>query len=125
MNARLDPRLTTAGLTITVPTLIELWAAHTPADNPAPATCPACGHTYAPDAPLCPTAATVRPLLRRRRNEVAPAAFGRLTVNQHEDLFGKRLSTQVPASRDHQPDKPGYISAPLFPIASAPTGGAR
>jgi hypothetical protein len=89
----LDPRLTAAGLGITVVQLVELWAAHCPASTPIPPACPDCGHVYTAQQPLCATAAVVRPLLIKRRNEATKAAFTVLTFNQDQDLFGKKLST--------------------------------
>lgn len=96
MSARLDRRLLTAGLGVTVAQLVTLWADHTPAHLPVPVTCPGCGHPYSDKSPLCPTAAVVRPLLRRRRHEV-PGAIDALTPNQLADLTGNRLSTALPA----------------------------
>ncbi|TDC37097.1 hypothetical protein [Micromonospora sp. KC213] len=97
MNARLDRRLVTAGLGVTVAQLVTLWADHTPARLPVPLTCPGCGHPYSEKAPLCPTAAVVRPLLRRRRHETHPDVLAPLTPNQLLDLTGNRLSTALPA----------------------------
>jgi len=91
--AILDPRLTTAGLFITVAELVAVWADHCPANIPVPARCTGCGHLYTAADPSCPTTSVVRPLLRRRRHEVNLRVFKSLTDNQHEDLFGKRLST--------------------------------
>ncbi|MFF0183069.1 hypothetical protein ACFYPF_28680 [Micromonospora sp. NPDC005223] len=96
MSARLDRRLVTAGLGVTVAQLVSLWADHTPARLPVPLSCRTCGHPYSETAPLCPTAAVVRPLLRSRRHE-APGAIDALTPNQLLDLTGKRLSTALPA----------------------------
>jgi hypothetical protein len=91
----LDPRLRDAGLAVTVAQLVDLWADHTPAHHPIPAKCPGCGHPYSLAAPLCPTAAVVRRLLRSRRHEVSSTTFAKLTYNQTSDLFGKRLSTAI------------------------------
>ncbi|MFI6232001.1 hypothetical protein ACIBD9_00400 [Micromonospora sp. NPDC050784] len=85
----------TAGMGVTVAQLVTIWAAHTPATLPVPLTCPTCGHPYSEKAPLCPSAAVVRPLLRRRRHEI-PGAIDALTPNQLMDLTGKRLSTALP-----------------------------
>jgi hypothetical protein len=108
---KLDPRLMTARLGLTVPMLVRLWADHTPPIRPSRATCRTCGHSYTDTAPLCPTAATVRPLLLRRRHEVGPAALDLLTANQLDDLLGvvirdrrhwstQRLSTYFPPRED-------------------------
>ncbi|MEV6817053.1 hypothetical protein [Micromonospora sp. NPDC051296] len=96
MSARLDRRLLTAGMGVTVAQLVTIWADHTPARLPVPVACPRCGHAYSDKAPLCPTAAVVRPLLRRRRHEI-PGVLDPLTANQLADLTGKRLSTALPA----------------------------
>jgi hypothetical protein len=115
--ATIDPRLTTAGLTITVPQLVIVWADHCPANTPVPARCPGCGHLYTAANPLCPSAAVVRPLLRRRRYQVNPIVFEPLTYNQHEDLFGNRLSTAaVPGSLPviDAPARPTHEVVDLF-----------
>jgi hypothetical protein len=113
--ARLDARLLTAGLSLTVADLVRLWADHTPPVRPARAYCRCCGHLYTEPAPLCPTAAAVRPLLIRRRHESGPTALDLLTANQIDDLLGvvvsghgsskrawsrKKLSTYFPARED-------------------------
>ncbi|MEV6845461.1 hypothetical protein [Actinoplanes sp. NPDC051411] len=110
---RLDRRLLSAGLGLTVATLVRLWADHTPPVRPTRATCRTCGHAYTDTAPLCPTAATVRPLLVRRRYEGGPTALDLLTSNQIDDLLGvvnprsdtrqwstKKLSTYFPPRED-------------------------
>jgi hypothetical protein len=94
--SRLDRRLL-VGLGITVPQLVTIWADHTPAQLPVPLRCPTCGHPYSQTAPLCPSAAVVRPLLRRRRHETGPEVLAPLTANQLQDLTGTRLSTALPA----------------------------
>jgi hypothetical protein len=112
-TARLDDRLRTAGLGLSVRLLVRLWADHTPPVRPSRATCRTCGHTYTDTAPLCPTAAAVRPLLIRRRHEGGPTALDLLTSNQIDDLLGlvnprsdkrqwsaKRLSTYFPPRED-------------------------
>jgi hypothetical protein len=99
-NARLDQRLMSAGLLLTVANLVRLWADHTPPSRPVPGHCRTCGHIYSQAAPLCPTAAVVRPLLRRRRHETGPAALNPLTSNQLEDLVGTRLSTALVLRED-------------------------
>ncbi|MFI6257968.1 hypothetical protein ACIBCL_17965 [Micromonospora zamorensis] len=97
MTARLDRRLVTAGMGVTVAQLVTIWADHTPPRLPVPLTCPSCGHPYSETAPLCPTAAVVRPLLRRRRHETGSRALAPLSPNQLLDLTGNRLSTALPA----------------------------
>src|SRR4051812_19734747 len=113
----LDPRLTTAGLAITVPELVAVWADHCPANTPVPATCPGCGHLYTAAHPLCPSAAVVRPLLRRRRHQTNPIVFEPLTYNQHEDLFSKPLPpAAVPGSLPviDTPARPAHAVVDLF-----------
>ncbi|MFY1675063.1 hypothetical protein ACN27G_34855 [Plantactinospora sp. WMMB334] len=95
--SRLDRRLLTAGINLTVTQLVTIWADHTPAELPVPLACPTCGHAYSHTAPLCPSAAVVRPLLRRRRHETGPRVLAPLTANQLADLTGKRLSTALPS----------------------------
>ena len=80
-----DARLLNAGLDVTVPLLVTLFADHYPG-KPAAATCPGCGHVYSEDEDDCPTNTVVRPLLYRRRNE-NKSALSRLTPLQHEDLM--------------------------------------
>jgi hypothetical protein len=86
----LDSRLREAGMAVTVATLVQVFADHHPGD-PAASRCPGCGYHY-PDNGVarrndCPTNATVRPLLRSRRNE-DEAAVARLTPVQFADLIG-------------------------------------
>ena len=99
-QARLDERLRSGGLTLTVANLVRLWADHTPPIRPVPGHCRTCGHIYSQSAPLCPTAAVVRPLLRRRRHEAGPEALQTLTGHQTDDLLGTRLSTALPVWED-------------------------
>ena len=99
-DARLDPRLQTAGLTLTVADLVRLWADHTPPVRPVPGHCRACGHIYTHQGPLCPTAAVVRRLLRRRRHEAGPDALALLTSHQVDDLLRAKPSTAPPPWED-------------------------
>lgn len=94
--AKLDTQLLTAGLTLTVADLVRLWTAHMPVTRPVPTYCSVCGHRWTEDRPLCPTAAVVRPLLRRRRHEAGTRALSLLTELQVDDLLGSRLSTALP-----------------------------
>jgi hypothetical protein len=96
-NARLDERLLTGGLVLTVAALVRLWADHTPPIRPVPGHCRTCGHIYTQQAPLCPSAAVVRSLLRRHRHEAGPRALDPLTPNQLDDLLGRKPSTAPPA----------------------------
>lgn len=126
MAAPIDRRVLTAGLTITIPTLLALWADHYPAYLPYPETCPGCGHSYVTDGPLCPTAAIVRPLLRRRRHQVPPDVLLRaLTFGQYQDLTKDRPYTEVlfPAAHDHAARPADLEPAQLDLFATPPTGG--
>lgn len=83
----LDRRIVTAGMAVTVATLVEVFADHYPG-VPAASICPGCGFRY-PDGVLdCPTVAVVRPVLYRRRNEDT-RALGRLSPDQLADLHGR------------------------------------
>ena len=93
---RLDRRLLAGGMNLTVKDLVTIWADHTPKSLPVPPACPTCGHRYSRTAPLCPSAAVTRPLLRRRRHGTNSAVIDALTDNQLQDLTGKRLSTSLP-----------------------------
>ena len=95
-SPRLDQRLLTGGMNLTVTDLVAIWADHTPKSLPVPRACTTCGHRYSRTAPLCPSAAVTRPLLRRRRYGINPAVLDALTDNQLQDLTGKHLSTSMP-----------------------------
>lgn len=95
-RARPDTRLLHRATPLTVALLVRLWADHTPATRPVPGHCRTCGHIYRENAPLCPTAAVVRPLLRRRRHEAGPRCLEPLTTHQVDDLLRSRLSTALP-----------------------------
>jgi hypothetical protein len=99
-DAGLDERLKNAGLSLTVANLVRLWADHTPPTRPVPGHCRTCGHIYSEAHPLCPTAAVVRPLLRRRRHEAGPRALEALTTNQTDDLLRAKPSTALPIWED-------------------------
>jgi hypothetical protein len=81
----LDRRLLDAGLTVSVATLVEVFADHHPA-TPAASVCPGCGYRYPDGVADCPTLATVRPLLYRRRGEDRDA-LSRLSSAQYADLI--------------------------------------
>jgi hypothetical protein len=86
-RAALDRRLLDAGMGITVATLVQVFADHFPG-IPAASVCPGCGYRF-PDGVLdCPTNATVRPLLVRRRGEDREA-IARLTPDQRVDLLSR------------------------------------
>jgi hypothetical protein len=85
----LDPRITRDGLAVTVATLAQVYADHHPG-TPTSSRCPGCGFTYPTDGPTaCPTLATVRPLLYRRRAE-DKQAVACLTPTQFADLHPTR-----------------------------------
>src|SRR3954454_24186628 len=100
----LDRRLLEAGLHVTVATLVQVFADHHPS-SPAASVCPGCGYRY-PDGVLnCPTNATVRPLLLRRRGQ-DPAAVARLTLQQFEDLLNANAHKVTRAARRARPEPP-------------------
>lgn len=82
----LDRRLLEAGQCVTVATLVQVFADHHPGD-PAASVCPGCGYRYPEGQCDCPSNATVRPLLRRRRHE-DDAVVARLSPVQFADLIG-------------------------------------
>jgi hypothetical protein len=121
----LDRRLIEAGLTVTVATLVEVFADHHPG-TPAPSVCPGCGYRYPDQVVECPTLATVRPILYRRRAE-DKQAVARLSPEQYEYLHGrvtarKTGGTGRRAPRPTLPPEQGPAS--LFPITVNPGGGA-
>src|SRR3954471_22548241 len=83
-RAALDRRLLEAGIGVTVATLVQVFADHHPG-SPASSVCPGCGYRYPDNVLDCPTNATVRPLLLRRRGEDREAV-ARLDPVQFEDL---------------------------------------
>ncbi len=87
---RLDRRLIAAGLSITVTTLVEVFRDHHPG-TPAASVCPGCGFRYPDGMTDCPTNATVRPLLARRRSE-HPKALDLLNANQLADLIDTKTA---------------------------------
>src|SRR5919107_4221776 len=80
----LDRRLLESGLNVSVATLVRVFADHH-SGSPAASVCPGCGYRYPDGVRDCPTNATVRPLLYRRRGD-DPDAVARLTSVQFEDL---------------------------------------
>ena len=108
----LDTRLLEAGLSVSVATLVQVFADHHPG-NPAASVCPGCGYRYPDGAADCPTSATVRPLLLRRRNE-DPAAVARLSPDQFSDLH-QRTTTRIRAAvRQAAPTTPCPNRAPTL-----------
>lgn len=91
----LDRRLLEAGLSVSVATLVQVFADHHPG-VPAASVCPGCGYRY-PDQVLdCPTNATVRPLLLRRRGEDRDAVAS-LSTAQFADLH-KPMNARIRAA---------------------------
>lgn len=103
----LDRRLLESGLGVSVATLAQVFADHHPGNPPA-SRCPGCGYRYPDGVRDCPTNATVRPLLYRRRNE-DKTAIGRLSGDQHADLHAPvharlRAAVRQTAFRTPSPD---------------------
>lgn len=86
----LDRRLTEGGLTVSVSTLVDVFADHHPG-SPVPSVCPACGYRYPDGSTACPSLTTVRPLLFSRRAE-DKAAIARLTPDQLDDLHDRKTA---------------------------------
>jgi hypothetical protein len=110
----LDSRLREAGLGVTVATLVQVFADHHPGD-PAASRCPGCGYRYADGQTDCPTNATVRPLLRRRRHE-DDTAVARLSPVPFADLIGTSKPRTLRAAAVRQaaltalaPDRPASL----------------
>jgi hypothetical protein len=119
----LDRRLVEAGLGVSVATLVEVFADHHPG-VPAASTCPGCGYRYPDGVSDCPTNATVRPLLYRRRSE-DKAAMGRLTPGQYDDLRSEKVAraNRTAAVRASRPAPcPDQDTACLFDLTTR--GGA-
>jgi len=110
----LDQRLVTAGLNVTVSTLVEVFADHHPGKPPA-SVCPGCGYRYPEGLTDCPTNATVRPLLWRRRGE-NPKALDRLSDDQRTDLLDRSTArtNRVAASRSTRPAVSSAHTAPTL-----------
>jgi hypothetical protein len=114
----LDRRLLDAGLAVSVAALVQLFADHHPG-IPAASACPGCGYRY-PDGVLdCPTNATVRPLLLRRRGEDREAV-ARLNPEQFADLL-KANANKVARAANRKPTEPptspAYRATSLFDLA--------
>jgi hypothetical protein len=114
----LDRRLLESGLSVTVANLVQVFADHHPG-NPAASVCPGCGYRYPEGVLDCPTNATVRPLLLRRRGEDRETV-ARLTPVQFEDLHQANRSKVTRAAnraRTEPPTTPAYQATSLFDLA--------
>ena len=114
----LDRRLLEAGLGVSVATLVQVFADHHPG-IPAASVCPGCGYRYPDGVLTCPTNATVRPLLLRRRGEDRDAV-ARLTPEQFEDLLktnASKVTRAAKRARPEPPTTPAYQATSLFDLA--------
>jgi hypothetical protein len=114
----LDRRLLEQGLSVSVATLVQVFADHHPG-IPAASVCPGCGYRYPDQVLTCPTNATVRPLLLRRRGEDREAV-ARLSPEQFEDLLTPNKSKLTRAAnrvRPEPPTTPAYQATSLFDLA--------
>lgn len=102
----IDPRLLAAGMTVTVPQLVAVFADHHPG-TPAAIQCPGCAHIYDNETD-CPTNKVVRPLLRQRRNENL-RALDRLTRDQRQDLMTPPATSRAHRSYYRPVTKPGLF----------------
>jgi hypothetical protein len=107
----LDRRLLEAGLGVSVATLVQIFADHYPG-TPQPALCPACGYRYPDQVTDCPTNATVRQQLYKRRAE-DPAALRRLTRAQYVNLHDRKTArtNRVALSRASHPIPDSSVDA--------------
>jgi hypothetical protein len=111
-NGSLDRRLVEAGLAVSVATLAEVFADHHPvrADGSVASVCPGCGYRYPDRVTDCPSLATVRPVLYRRRGEDRQA-IAQLTPDQYADLHGRtnartrRVAVRQAAQPTPSPDR--------------------
>jgi hypothetical protein len=114
----LDRRLLEAGLGVSVATLVQVFADHHPG-IPTASVCPGCGYRYPDGTSDCPTLATVRPLLLRRRGEDRDAV-ARLNPVQFEDLHHTTRSKVTRAAKHTSTEPPtnGHRPASLFDLAA-------
>jgi hypothetical protein len=113
----LDRRLLESGLRVSVATLVQVFAEHHPG-SPAASVCPGCGHRYPEGTSECPTLATVRPLLYRRRGE-DPDAVAQLDPVQFEDLHHANRTKVTRAAYRRMAELPTSAvgAASLFDLA--------
>ncbi len=114
----LDPRLLQAGLCVSVATLVEVFADHYPG-SPTPSLCPGCGYPYPDKVSDCPTNATVRPQLYKRRAE-DPSALARLSPEQFENLHDRTAVRVNRAAARHAARNHAlaYLGGALFDLDS-------
>jgi hypothetical protein len=117
----LDRRLLEDGLSVSVATLVQIFTDHHPG-IPAASVCPGCGYRYPEQVFDCPTNATVRPLLLRRRGEDRDAV-ARLSPEQFADLLKANASKVSRAARRARPEppSPAYRATSLFDLAGKDT----
>jgi hypothetical protein len=109
---RIDARLLTDGLGVTVAQLVTIFSDHHPGTPPASA-CPGCDFRYPPGVPDCPTNTVVRPLLRRHEDL---AALDRLSLDQRAELSEhRRFSRAAAAERAVSARSVGSASALFDP----------
>ncbi len=121
-RAALDRRLLQAGLSVSVATLVQVFADHHPG-IPAASVCPGCGYRFPDGVRDCPTNATVRPMLYRRRGEDTEA-LARLDAVQFEDLHRANAARiHRAATRTTEPPPPAVRPPSLFDLAAG--GDAR
>jgi hypothetical protein len=114
----LDHRLLEAGLNVSVATLVRVFADHHPG-SPVASVCPGCGYRYPDNVSDCPTNATVRPLLLRRRGEDREA-LALLNPVQFDDLHKVTKSKVTRAAyraSTGQRTSPVFAAASLFDLA--------
>jgi hypothetical protein len=91
-----DRRILDAGLAVTLPTLVAVFADHC-RGIPAASMCPGCGHRFEPDDITgdCPTNQVVRPLLQRKSQ--CMSVLKQLDPAQLAELETKPRPRPVPA----------------------------
>lgn len=119
---RLDRRLVEAGLGVSVATLVEVFADHYPG-SPTASVCPGCGYRYPDQVTDCPTNATVRPVLYRRRGE-ARQALTRLSPDQYADLHNLRTARTNRTAAQQAARPTGNLVGDMPALFDVHTGGA-
>ena len=95
---------------------MQVFADHYPG-SPVPALCPCCGYRYPDQVTDCPTNATVRPQLYKRRAE-DPAALRRLTRDQYVNLHDRKTArtNRVALRHANQPASATDVAEVLFDV---------